>query len=273
MTLPGAAIMKPASDILERIYAAADSLFEQNGCAAYPTVDAVRKTARVNMNDANSGMREWRRNQMARAVPALVPVPAVITEAQAALVAELWQAAQALAGESLAAAQSAWDAERTQFESLNREMADAFETQAAELETVQGQLRSQSEQIERAVASSARLQLALDALQAQVNIAEADAGRNAMRAQELERRALELREELDHAHQALAAAHADCQAVMRAHGGELAAVRADARQAEALLLAELEASRQQQLALMKIVSNTKVAGIAADLPYNEKDVR
>lgn len=263
--------MKPASDILERIYAAADSLFEQNGRAAYPTVDAVRKTARVNMNDANGGMREWRRNQMARAAPVPVSVPAVITQAQAALVAELWQTAQALAGESLVAAQSAWDAERTQLEALNREMADSFETQAAELETVQGQLRSQFEQAERAAASSARLQLALDALQAQVTIAEADAGRNAIRAQELERRALELREELDHAHKELAAAHADCQAVMRAHEGELAAVRADARQAEALLLAELEASRQLQLALMKIVSDSKAGAVSADLPYNEKD--
>ena len=55
--------MELTKETRDRIYAAADALFEQNGRDAFPTVDAVRKAARVNMNDASSGMKEWRRAQ------------------------------------------------------------------------------------------------------------------------------------------------------------------------------------------------------------------
>ncbi|WP_373991690.1 DNA-binding protein [Duganella sp. BuS-21] len=230
ITSTGAAIMKPASDTMDRIYAAADSLFEQSGRSAYPTVDAVRKAARTNMNDANSGMREWRRNQMARAVPAPVQVPTAIMEAQATLAVQVWQAAQAVAGESLAVAQAAWDAERSQLESLNREMADAFEVQAAELDALNGRMRAVAEQAERAATSAALL------------------------VEEVGRRADELRRELCRSHRELAAAHAGGRAAMAAHADELAAVRADARQTEAVLREELEALRAHQRELMQIVS-------------------
>ena len=55
--------MELTKDTRDRIFAAADSLYEQAGRAAFPTVDAVRKTAKVNMNDASAGMKEWRRAQ------------------------------------------------------------------------------------------------------------------------------------------------------------------------------------------------------------------
>lgn len=47
--------MELASDTLARIFSAADSLFEEAGQSGFPTVDAVRKSARVNMNDASAG--------------------------------------------------------------------------------------------------------------------------------------------------------------------------------------------------------------------------
>ncbi|HID8156977.1 TPA: DNA-binding protein [Pseudomonas aeruginosa] len=49
----------------DRIFAAADELFEQGDRESFPTVDAVRRAARVNMNDASAGMREWRRQRTA----------------------------------------------------------------------------------------------------------------------------------------------------------------------------------------------------------------
>jgi predicted nucleic acid-binding Zn-ribbon protein len=273
MTSTGAAIMKPASDTIERIYAAAEDLYEQNGRAAYPTVDAVRKAARVNMNDANSGMREWRRNQMARAVPAAVQVPAAIMEVQATLAAQVWQVAQAVAGESLGVAQAAWDAERNQLETLNKEMADAFEAQAAELESLRIGMRAAADEAESAAATGKALQGEVDSLRARLTTLESDASRDAARMEELARRANELRRELDHAHQELAAAHAGGREAIQAHASELAAVRIDARQAEALLRAELDAARQQQRELMQIVSSASATVPHSEAPYNRMDHR
>jgi colicin import membrane protein len=44
----------------DRIFAAADMLYEKKDRASFPTVDAVRKAAKVNMNDASAGMKAWR---------------------------------------------------------------------------------------------------------------------------------------------------------------------------------------------------------------------
>lgn len=246
--------MKTAGDIAERIFAAADSLFEQNAHATFPTVDAVRKLARVSMNDANSGMRDWRRQQMARAVAPPVQVPAAIQQAQAALAADLWQSAQHLAGESLITAQNAWDAERGELESLNREMAEAFERQVAASEEQRAQVSALNDQLAGALSASAALQQELNTLRDRCAVAESDARRDAARLEEVACRAAELRTELDRAHHELAAAHEGGRAARSAHASELAAVRADARQAEVVLREELEALRAHQRELMRIVA-------------------
>lgn len=132
--------MELAKDTRDRIFAAADSLYEQAGRAAFPTVDAVRKVARVNMNDASAGMKEWRRAQTAQAAPVAVQVPEAVQQASSAALASLWKEAQELANESLRAAQAGWDAERIEAETLNKQMADAYESQAAELEAAQGRI-------------------------------------------------------------------------------------------------------------------------------------
>ena len=82
--------MELTKETRDRIYAAADALFEQNGRDAFPTVDAVRKAARVNMNDASSGMKEWRRAQTAQAAPVAVRVPEAVSAAGGPAVAGLW---------------------------------------------------------------------------------------------------------------------------------------------------------------------------------------
>ena len=98
--------MELTKDTRDRIFAAADSLYEQAGRAAFPTVDAVRKTARVNMNDASAGMKDWRRAQTAQAAPVAVQVPEAVMQASSAALSALWQEAQELANESLRAAQA-----------------------------------------------------------------------------------------------------------------------------------------------------------------------
>ena len=96
--------MDLVSTTRERIFAAADALYEEVGRSEFPTVDAVRKSARVNMNDANSGMREWRRLQMSRAAPVTVQVPDAVQIAANLALGSLWKTAQELANESLTVA-------------------------------------------------------------------------------------------------------------------------------------------------------------------------
>ena len=67
--------MELNKDIRDRILAAADALYDQAGRASFPTVDSVRKVAKVNMNDAATTMKEWRRAQTAQAAPVAITVP------------------------------------------------------------------------------------------------------------------------------------------------------------------------------------------------------
>jgi hypothetical protein len=116
----------------------------------------------------------------------------------------------------------------------------------------------------------ANLQSALKELRVRTASAESDAQRDAMRANEVEHRALDLRRELDQAHQTLTAAHSEHRAAMQAHEAELRAVREDARQAETLMRAELAASRRQQRALMQIASGAKASTPFNSGRYSEK---
>ena len=65
----------PAADARERVFAAANQLFEEAGRQTMPTVDQVRRLARVDMHAATAAMREWRRQQTAQAAPVAIAVP------------------------------------------------------------------------------------------------------------------------------------------------------------------------------------------------------
>ncbi|MGI1034686.1 DNA-binding protein, partial [Pseudomonas aeruginosa] len=218
------------ADVRERIIAAAADLFEQSGRETMPTVDAVRRAARVDMNAASAVMKEWRRAQTAQAAPVAVAVPESVQQASSAAVATIWQQAQELANESLRSAQAAWETERAEQDAMRQELAEAFERQAGELEALQSRLASieAAEATARGEATELRGQLA--AAQEQAHTAEA-------RAQEIERRAGELRTELDRAHQTSQAAAAQLDQVR----GELAKVQAKAE-------AEQEAHQEQRKA-------------------------
>ncbi len=241
--------MELTKDTRDRIFAAADSLYEQAGRAAFPTVDAVRKTARVNMNDASAGMKDWRRAQTAQAAPVAVQVPEAVMQASSAALSALWQEAQELANESLRAAQAGWDAERIEAETLNKQMADAFEAQKAELEAAQARI-DELETAGRRAAADAEVQRqqieearnALLGMQQRAAVAE-------QRAEEIERRASDLRTELDHAHQEAAQGRAELAGVRQAHAAEIGALRSDlaASQAKAEAAAEKAAAATDAL--------------------------
>ncbi len=122
------------SEVRERIVSVAAELFEQSGRQAMPTVDAVRRVARVDMNAASAVMREWRRAQTSQAAPVAVSVPEVVQQASSVAVVAIWLQAQELANESLRSAQAAWEVERAELDAMRQELAEAFERQAGELD-------------------------------------------------------------------------------------------------------------------------------------------
>ena len=213
--------MELNKDTRDRVFAAADSLYEQAGREAFPTVDAVRKASKVNMNDASTAMKQWRRVRITQAAPVAITVPDAVHQLHSQALAALWQSAQDTANESLRAAQAGWEAERTEAETLNKQLGDAYDAQAAELEPAFRQIeeltaRNQSEQ-ER----SAELARQLEETVHTKLTAENRAAIAEQRAVEIDRRAADLRAELDLAHQDAAQAR-----------GEIAAVRAKAEATE-----------------------------------------
>ena len=181
------------ADVRERIIAAAADLFEQSGRETMPTVDAVRRAARVDMNAASSVMKEWRRAQTAQAAPVAVAVPESVQQASSAAVATIWQQAQELANESLRSAQAAWETERGELDAMRQELAEAFERQAAELEaagaTVEAQITVAAQQAQE-----------LAAVRQKLADASSRADKAEARIDEIEHRAADLRAELDRAH-------------------------------------------------------------------------
>ena len=180
-------------DVRDRITAVASDLFEKTGRQSMPTVDAVRRAARVDMNAASAVMKEWRRAQTARAAPVAVAVPEAVQQASSAAVATIWQQAQELANESLRSAQAAWETERAELDAMRQELAEAFERMAAELDAATAARAAEKTTVEGMAQELGAARLALEDAANRVERAEA-------RIEEIERRADELRIELDRAH-------------------------------------------------------------------------
>lgn len=228
--------MELTKDVRDRIFSAAEALYEQSGRGEnLPTVDAVRKTAKVNMNDASTGMKEWRRARMAQVTTLAVQVPETIQKVSSAALVAMWQEAQELANESLRAAQAGWDTERAEAATLSKQMADAFEAQVVELELAQAEIERLSSELNKS-----RLNMA---------IAVAGSERADARATEIERRADELRKELDRGHQELEKSDAERDLARK----ELGQVREDG----AALRGQLEAMKEQNDKLIQSMRISK----------------
>lgn len=178
-----------------RIVAAADSLYEAGGRAEFPTVDAVRRAARADMNTTSAVMKEWRRSKSAAVVAPTVTVPDRLRLAFDTALAAVWGEAQDIANEALAAAQAAWEVERADAEALRAELSQAFEAQGLELASAQ-------ERIGELEASNGTLTTTVASLRDDLATALEQAHTAEARAVEIERRADELRAELDRAHAA-----------------------------------------------------------------------
>lgn len=243
--------------IQDRIFQAADALYAESGQQAFPTVDAVRKYAKVNMNDASTGMKEWRRAQSAQVTPVTVQVPAALQQSSASALASLWSEAMALANESLRAAEAGWNAERVEAEALRKQIATAFETQATELEFLRTTVSDLQEGINRLRNEYSDLQKQYElALRARAD-ALAKAEQSEVCATEIQHRADDLRKELDFAHESITSMTSENADLRRAHRAEIENIKTEAAESKsrsdahwAAAQAELASAREEVARLL-----------------------
>lgn len=137
-------------DNQDRIFAAALELYEQDKRERFPTVDAVRKLAKVSMNDASAGMKAWRKQQMHQAAAVVVSIPEDVHKAHMSALAQTWQTAQTMANDALQAAQTGWESERAEAEALRTEMSNAYEVLCSEVERGKAHIHQLSGELEQA---------------------------------------------------------------------------------------------------------------------------
>ena len=257
------------AEVRDRVIAAAVELYEQADRQRFPTVDAVRRLSRADMNTVSNVMRDWRQSQTRQVETVTVAVPEAIQQANAAAVAALWLTATDLANQSLRSAQAGWEKERAELDDMRTELAETFEVQAAELDKATQQLAESATVAEAQAQELATVrQTATDAL---------------ARAERAEARATDLRDELDRSIQEIERQRAELadvrakaeasNAAMEATKAELATVQAQAADhakqaaADALRasqqLVELQADRDQVRAALA-TANAKVEAAAAE---------
>ena len=158
--------MDTHNDTENRIITTANRLFEEAGRERFPTVDAVRRAARADMNTTTLVMKQWRRQQTAQPEAVRSNVPDALRtswlQQNETALNELWEQAQTLANESLETAQSAWEQERREADEMRAELSAAYELQAGELERVTTELNDASDRASVAEREVASLQSRVD---------------------------------------------------------------------------------------------------------------
>lgn len=246
--------MDIAKDIKDRVVSAANALYDEVQRAAFPTVAAVRARAGVDMNAASMVMRDWRRAQTAQTAPIAVEVPDKVRATSSVALNTLWAEAQAMANESLLAAQAGWDAERAEAETLRGELAAAFDAKEAELAEGKQQIATLQAGAEEAGKRMQELQAPLASANQRAGTAEA-------RSQEIERRADDLRAELDRTHEQARAESEKLSGDIRRLQDELRAEREKGAAEVARAKADLDQVRNE-LVGMKAKTDAEAAARA-----------
>ncbi len=192
--------MALSQEIKERIFAAADELHAASATGEFPSVEAVRQESRAGMNAVVEAMKEWRQSQRKLYQAVREPLPAALHGVVQSMGQSLWETAQQLANESLDAAKAAFEAEKSDLIQLSAEQSDAFEAQASELEAAQSRIVELEREAMTAATAAQAMALELEETRRARLSAEQDALLAKQRSEEIERRAAELRAELDHAH-------------------------------------------------------------------------
>lgn len=234
------------SEIATRITAAADQLYEEAGRISFPNVDTVRRKARVNMNDASSVMRIWRRAQKA-SIPSLsVPIPEAVQAAGQSMLSALWTTASETANASLQAAQVGWESERAEAEACRQQLASAFDKQSEELAlaqhrvfTLDQKLATQDSELQATLEVAEQLRQAAAASETKAATTEA-------RAFEITKRADDLKVALTRAY-----ATADQERLDAKNRLDVAEATIDSLRNELRQRSTLESSVREELARMR----------------------
>lgn len=207
--------MEPTSnistDVRTRILTAIETLYDELGRGEkFPSASDVRALARVDMNACSKVVTEWRRQQTAKPAPVAVNVPETVMQAHHEATILVWSAAQEQANASLRDAEQKWDLERRDNESMRLELAEAYEASSNEAdrarEALAEALRSQDELRQQNQTLSSQLATAREALATQTS-----------RADENERRADDLKGELQVAHEAVEAVRKELSQARQTH--------------------------------------------------------
>jgi chromosome segregation ATPase len=156
------------------------------------------------MNDASTAMREWRQRQIDKAKRSDLPVPVALDRSFRQALEAIWSAAQVAASQALDEAQAAWDIERQEAQTLICQMGEAFDAQSREIQEAREGVEACERRRRDLRVQTEDLQAQLAQCQADALHAKAEAAQAMIKAEEAERRAADLRQELDHAHTALA---------------------------------------------------------------------
>lgn len=189
--------MDIAQDIRDRVIAAATALYEDAHNAEFPTVASVRAKAGVDMNAASVVMRDWRQAQTTKAAPVVVDVPDKVKATSLAALSSLWAEAQALANLALKSAQTGWEGERAEAETLREQISAAFDAKAAEADKAQ--------------ASIEMLQASVKNADAQLSATAADLAGAIERATTAQARTVEIERRADGLSEELARVHAEAK--------------------------------------------------------------
>lgn len=265
--------MDISTDNRSRILEAADRLFEEADRERFPTVDQVRRAARVDMNAASMVMKEWRRQQTAAPTTVGVEIPVAVHEAFHGALLVAWQKAQDTANESLHAAQQAWETERSEAEELRREMADAYEDQAKISDNLQKELDDARSEGATAESQKQTLSQELDTMDALLKDAKAKLVASERREQDRSERIEELREELLKEKAANESIREKLEQSSESYLDKLADLqkRSDATAQElATIKARFEAQQETMLERQK-AANDQVSTLTSDLHNAKKE--
>lgn len=214
--------MPMSEGALQRIFEAADALHADSGHTKAPTVDAVRKRAQVNMNDASEGMKIWRRQHKGQDDQVPAQIPEDLQPQLLAALAPIWQAASVRAADALRKAREDWVAEREEAENLHREIAGSYDDLEKKFQSVEETLAVQLAQNEALRGEVAILRAALTAAERERSEALAATREASIRNEGLGSSVKLMEKSLKHAREELATLRA-------AHAGELDRLRTQAR--------------------------------------------
>lgn len=231
--------------VLDRIFAAADQLYQASDDNEYPTVDAVRKLARAGMNDTCTGMKAWRQRQAAKPDALPIEVPPTLQQSNARALQTLWEQATSTASEALRAAQSVWQRERQDADAISQQTAEAFDAVSIELETKQSELDAAQVKLNEMHHALLSVQQRNEQLASDKLYADAAIERERAVRLEIEQRAQELSRELEQVHGLLTQVRLDAAAERCSAAHDLAELRA----AHERMLQQLAESREQAAAL------------------------